>query len=173
MSHYAFQKMIARLATLYSRSFPDLEAEDLIQEGFVALFQSIKSKQYSNKNTHLKLKKKISTALSASRYQHGKQNRIAKKLCAAGLDEPVNTVEKYAVRQEQRTVLENALNQLPQNQKEAIKLCFGLADEHIQDLRHVRDDYPSAEVLRNRARRALKSLKKVPEVCQIYSEISA
>jgi RNA polymerase sigma factor (sigma-70 family) len=173
ISYCAFQKMIVKLATRYSHSFPDLEAEDLIQDGFVTLFQSIQSKQYSNKNIHVKLKKEISATLSSSRYQHGKQKRVAEKLFAAGLDEPINLVEKYAVMLEQRTVLENALNHLPQSQKEAIKLCFGLADEHMQDLRYLRDDFPSAEALRNRARRGLKSLKKVPEVRQIYSEISA
>lgn len=172
MHHHLFQKLITGLATRYGRSFPDLEAEDLIQDGFVALLQSTASTQSSNKNTYIDIKRQIGNRLSRSRYQHGKYRKVAKRLYAEGCDKPINTVERQAETEELRSVLENALNQLPQKQKEAVKISFGLGNESVYDLSLIHPTWPKSELLRSRLRRALKSLSKVPELRQIYSEIS-
>ena len=169
-----YRDIVRRKAIWHCRSLPSLEMDDLIQESLLVIVERLQCQIHpEEKDVEETLSREVENTMSRVRYAHRKTLRQTQFLDHHETQVVIFPIKIQAESDEQRTILENALSLLTSHQRDAIKTYFDFDAEVCDDKCQLDSESPRSKILRSRVRRGLKSLSKITEVRELYSEISA
>lgn len=186
----AVQKFVAwkaRKIMLTLGGFPGIEVEDLIQSGYFAVDAAVRSYRpecgtfLTWLGYHLKNAFAETTGYRSDRERHEPLNGALSMDALIGDDEEsgsfmdmvpdpqaeqrLEDVQDSLWNMQLRAALEEALNEIPKNYSEVVRLRFfgGKSLEEISQKRHI-----TSERVRQLEREGLRHLKKTEQACNLY-----